>query len=114
VTVVIPPVAITIAVPSMVVFETAAIALPVARKKALSVMMRRNPDRSRVRWASPVSGMPLIMVAHGIPVALDPNKLRTWAYWLNPNDALGRRRTNSDPDGYLGGHRARNKQRQCQ
>ncbi len=107
----IPPVAIMIAVPAMVVFETAAIALPVARKEALSIMTRCNPDRTCVRWASPVSGMPPIMVAHGIPIALDPNKVRARTYRLNPNDPRGRRRTDPHSDGNLGGRRARKKQR---
>src|SRR2546427_7329128 len=86
-----------IAIPMMVVVAPAALALPIPFKEALSVMARRDPAGARVGRAGPVSVMPLVVVSHGIPVALHPEKFRTRTPWHN-HDPLRRRRADSDPD----------------
>jgi len=87
-------IAVMIAIPMMVVLAPAAIAVPVAVKKTLAVMTGSHPMRTAIRRTSPISGVPLIMALHRIPVTLHPKIVRTWSY--RPHDySRGRRRPNS-------------------
>lgn len=92
------PVVVTAAVPSMVVGHVAAIAFPVACKELLSIVMRFHPARAGVGWASPVSVVPLIMVAHGVPVAPEPNIASAGTSWLNFHDTRAWWRADSHSD----------------
>jgi hypothetical protein len=79
------PVVVPVAVPTMVVAELAVIAFPIAFEVALSVMMRLHPTRAGVRRTGPVSVVPLIVVAHWIPVAPYPGITFAGTSWLNSN-----------------------------
>src|SRR5579864_5844864 len=79
------PVVITVSVPAMVVPDLAAIAIPVALIVAVSIMTRFHPACARVHWPGPVSVVPLIVVAHRVPVAAYPGIIGAGAPWLNPN-----------------------------
>jgi len=85
---------VMVAVPVMVVFAPAAIAFPVPRKEALSVVVGHNPTRAEIGRTSPVSGMPLIMASNGIPVSLNPYEFGAWSSRDYPNHT--RRRWRSD------------------
>src|SRR5258708_40109585 len=87
-------------VPFMVVGDMAAIAIPVAFKVTLSVVMRFHPMGAGVHRTGPVSFVPLIAGAHRIPVAPYPRiagagTLRLYPYYT------GRRRR---ADSYSGGN----------
>jgi hypothetical protein len=101
------PVMVTAAVPSMVVGDLAAIAIPIAFKEAFSIMMRLHPPCAAVRWAGPVSVVPLIMVAHRVPVARYPRIAVAGASGLNPHDTRSWRRADSHSDGKLRGGSSR-------
>ena len=89
-------------IPTVIMGEAAAGPFPVAFIISLPVMMRDNPHRSRIRCTRPVSLMPAVMMAHGIPITLDPNKTRTWRGGHDRQRSGRRGRTDGDADGYLG------------
>jgi hypothetical protein len=103
VVVVVPAVAIAVFVfvPAVVVLEAAAVSVPIAREVLLAVVVWRDPVRARVRRAGPVAGVPLVVLAVRVPIALHPDEVRPRArrHLNNP----GRRgRANSDPERNLG------------
>jgi hypothetical protein len=114
VAVVVAKIAVAVAVPVMVVFALAAIAVPVAIKEALSVMVRRHPACARINCASPVSGMPLIVSSHWIPVAFHPDEFRAWTSRQNPNHPRGRWRADSNSDRNLAEHGSSNQEQEHQ
>src|SRR5581483_7639052 len=92
-------IAISVAVPAMIVLVMAVRAIPVPSEIARAVMMRPNPDRALVRRAAPIAFMPPIMAFHRIPVALYPDKPGAWHRRLH-DDSRRRRRAdlNSNRD----------------
>ena len=74
----IPVIALALAVPVMVVLHSAAITIPIAMIKALSIIARSNPASGRVYRAAPISGMPSIVVPYGKPVTVHPGEFRAW------------------------------------
>jgi len=92
-------VAVLIAVPTMIVFEPAAIAIPVAGEEPLAIMMRCNPYGAGIRRLAPIAGMPFVMVTDWIPVAVNPNKLRAGSGRPYCNHTRRRRRADSDSHG---------------
>jgi hypothetical protein len=92
------PVVVVPVIPAMVVCYAAAIAIPVAFEELLSIVMRFHPACAGVGWAGPVSVVPLVLAAHRIPVAPDPNIAGTGTSWLNPNDTRMWRRADSHSD----------------
>ena len=95
---VVAEVAIVVMVPAVVVFEAAMIALPVAFEELATVIARTDPAGTLVRRPSPVSPVPTVVTAHGIPVALDPDVVWRWAHWRHDNRTGRRRRANPDAD----------------
>ena len=95
---VVAEVAIAAAVPVMIVLDPAAVALPVAFKEAAPVIAGPDPVGAGIRWASPVSAMPFVVVSHRIPVAFDPKVIRPRGSWPGVNDARRRWRPNSHTD----------------
>ena len=65
-------VAVTVAVPMVIVLSAAAITLPIPFKKHLSVMMGGHPVRGRIGRARPISVVPPISIPDHIPVAIHP------------------------------------------
>jgi hypothetical protein len=100
VTVIIP---VTVAVPTMVMCPAAALPFPVALEEALTVMMRRDPDRADVRWTGPIARVPLVMVSHWIPVTRHPSPFWAGRGRLHHDHPRGRRRANSHANGDVGG-----------
>ena len=109
------PIVVVVAVPAVAVGIVGVAglivaALPVSRVISPAVMVGRYPDGAGIRRASPVSSMPLIVVAHRIPVTRYKRIPGTRASRLNSHDAHRRRRTNSDSHGELRKGSPRHKQ----
>ena len=71
---------VVVLVPMVVMFNLAPIALPVPRKVSFSVVMRRHPSSPCVRWPSPITFMPLVMLFPRIPITVYPYELGAWAW----------------------------------
>jgi hypothetical protein len=104
-------VVVTTAVPAMVVAELAAIAIPVAFIEALAIVTRRHPVYARVSWTGPVSLVPLIVVAHRVPVARYPGIAGAGTSRLHSQYTDRWRRADSHSDGKLGESCSRGQQR---
>src|SRR5260370_33862460 len=85
----------------MVVGDMAAIAIPVAFKVTLSVVMRFHPMGAGVHRTGPVSFAPLISGAHRIPVAPYPRIAGAGTLRLYPYYTGRGRRADSSSDGNL-------------
>src|SRR5882724_5509188 len=92
---------VTATVPAMVVARLASIAFPVTFIVLLSIVMRHHPLCSGICGTSPISVVPLIVVAYRIPVAGYPRILCARTSRLNPHDAHRRRGADSHSDGEL-------------
>jgi hypothetical protein len=89
-------IAVSVAIPFVAMLKTAAIAFPVAVVIQLSLVPRTNPVGAWIRGTSPITFVPAIMSAYGIPVAFHPDKVGTRRRrWLNYHSRRGRR-TNPD------------------
>lgn len=95
-------VATLVAVPSVVMFDTAMRSVPVASKVLLAIVMRFHPMRSNVRWPSPITSVPPVMSTYGIPITVYPDVVGSWTYWANRQNARRRWRPNSDTKRNLG------------
>src|ERR1017187_3852352 len=78
-------IAIVVTVPAMVVGDSAAIAIPIAFIEKRSIMMRFHPVCADVRWTGPVSIVPLVTVAHRVPVAPHKGIAGAGTSRLNPD-----------------------------
>jgi hypothetical protein len=76
----VPKVAIMFAVPMMIVFTPAMVAVPVSFEKTLSIMVRLDPNCPCVGRTGPVPGVPPVVISHRKPVTLYPNKFRAWTW----------------------------------
>jgi hypothetical protein len=112
-------VAVLVVVPVVIVFQPAAVSVPVTRVILLSIMVRLDPSCAFIGRSSPIAVMPFIVVPDRIPITTDPCELRPWTWWDNADFAGMRRRTDSDTKRYLGvrcrctGEKQDSKQRQC-
>jgi hypothetical protein len=59
--IVITEVSVMVVVPAMIVFNPASISLPIACKELFPIVMWGHPTSTLVRWASPITLMPLIV-----------------------------------------------------
>src|SRR6516165_10131289 len=94
-------VSIVVMVRVVVVLNAARISFPVTRVVPFAVMVRANPASPFVGWSSPVAFVPLIMVSHGIPIALYPHELRSWPFWHDHSHSDWRWLGNHDSNRYL-------------
>lgn len=94
-------VAIMVVIPMMVMFEAPAVAIPVAVVIAATFMARANPTRASVGRQRPIAAVPAIMMSVGIPIAINPEVLRTRAHRYDIV-ARGRRRPDFNADADLG------------
>jgi hypothetical protein len=101
ITIVVPEVPVATPIPMVVVLPPTGVAVPIPGEVSASFVSRRDPAGSRVRWAGPITGVPLVVVPHGIPIALDPSKFRAGARRQNPDNTWGRRCANLDSNGNL-------------
>jgi hypothetical protein len=103
------------AVRAVIVLNPTAIPTPITEKELLAVVTRPDPVRACVRRSSPVTGMPLVLPPHRIPIAVDPNKVGAWAMWLYSHHSRLRWRANSDSERDLSpGHRSNGQEHQRQ
>src|SRR5436309_668618 len=78
------------------------IAVPVALKELLTVITRFHPTCAGERRAGPVSVVPFVSVANGIPVAVYPGISGSGTAGLNANHTRTWRRSHSNPNRDLG------------
>jgi hypothetical protein len=83
-------------IPVMIVLDPSVASLPIACKIPLSVMVGRNPTRVFVRWPSPISWMPPIVMFDGIPIAFHPQEIRRWPGGHHGHHAWWRRSADLD------------------
>jgi len=94
---------VALVVPSMVVGDLAALAIPVACIVELSIMARLHPMRADINGTSPIAVVPPIVAGHRVPVVAYPGISHTGTSRLNPHYARPRGRADSYPDGKPGG-----------
>ena len=94
-------IAVMVVIPFVIVLDTALPAFPVTVVEASFIVARADPAGTLIRRAAPIAFMPAIVPAHGIPVTINPNKLRTRAWRVHVYDSRLRRTTDSDADSNL-------------
>jgi hypothetical protein len=99
--VVVTIVSVPVVIPMMIVSQAPALAFPVTVVEAAAVMVGYHPQSARVRWAGPVSVVPLPMVADRIPIAFHPNEAGSGCERPDRHDTRGRRGTDFDANRYL-------------
>ena len=87
-----------IPIPLMVMVNAALVAFPIAVIKHLSVVTWRDPSSASVRWTSPITAVPFVMVSDGIPITRNPSELGPRPWRRNANHSRSRRRSYSDSD----------------
>jgi hypothetical protein len=98
---IIVPIAVMVAVPAMVVGDSASITIPIALKVAGSIVVRFHPVGAGVHGPCPVAAVPLIAVVHGEPISIDPRVADAGTARLNSDYARPRRRSDPHSDGNL-------------
>lgn len=102
--VVIPPaiaVAIAIPIPVVVMLEPPAVTVPVTAVKLAALITRSDPGSARIRRPGPISTMPPIAMAYGIPVPVHPIIISARRDRTDTHHAGTGWRANSDSHGYL-------------
>jgi hypothetical protein len=94
-------IAIMFAVPVMVVFAPATLAIPVAGIETAAFVARTHPMCAAIWSTSPISSMPLVVASHGIPVSIHPYKFRAWPWRENPNHSWRWWRSDFYPNRHL-------------
>ena len=97
-TIVVP---LSTAIRAMVVIEPAPVSVPVAQVKLPAVISRPDPPGAPVRRACPVSVVPTIVVAGGIPITIDPEELRSRSTRQRAHHARRWGRADSEAERYL-------------
>jgi len=94
------PVVITVAIviPAVVVLKSSSVAIPVPRVELSSLITGTNPNGSFIRRPAPITGMPAVTSALGIPVAIDPYV--SWTRRLRSDSHYARRRRRTDVNSY--------------
>ena len=98
VAIVFAPIAVAVAVPAVIVLPPSVVAIPVTGEVPAALITRSNPPRAAINRQRPITGVPLIVISHGIPVALHPNVFRAGAGRQNLDHARRWRRTDLYPD----------------
>jgi hypothetical protein len=99
-------IAITVVIPMVVMLAAAALAVPIAFKKSLSIVMGRHPMRRCIGRTAPISVVPPISVSDCIPVPIDPKIIGAGAGRNHSYYTRWRRRPNSHSDRNLGKSRS--------
>jgi hypothetical protein len=93
-----PIIPFSMLVPVVVVLSPAVFAFPVTCIVMPALIPRSQPVRTFIRRTSPVSFVPIPVVAYGIPVPFDPEISGTGLGWANAFDSRRRRRTDLNAD----------------
>jgi hypothetical protein len=96
-------IAVTVTVPTMIVFTPAMISIPIADVVLRAVVARLYPAGAGIGRTRPVAVVPLVVMADWVPIAWNPNELRArWRgqraharWWWRPD-------VNPHADRYLG------------
>jgi hypothetical protein len=104
---------VSVPIPMMVMLPAAGTAVPVPVKVTPALVVRCYPPCRRISRASPISGVPLVMVSSCIPVALYPNEIGTGGWRQDPNHTRRRRGPNLDSDGDLAEGECGGKDQEC-
>src|SRR5258708_23032792 len=107
-----PPVAGPVAVLAVIVIKAATVAFPIAVVITVAVITRKDPLRTRIGRARPVSFMPDIAAIDRIPVSIYPGELRTRCGRPHPNHARRGRRTNINSERHLSAEHGSTRQKQ--
>jgi hypothetical protein len=94
-------IAIMTAIPFVIVFDAAMATIPIAREKLLTIVMRADPVGTLVRRTRPVTFMPAIMPADGIPISVNPGKTRSGRSGMHGHNSRRRRRSEVDANANL-------------
>ena len=89
---------VTIAIPTMIVLNSAAITVPVAHEIVFAVVMRRDPVSTLIRWTRPVPLVPPVTGSHGIPIPFNPHEIATGSVRLHDNHTRPWWRPHADSD----------------
>ena len=100
-------VAIALMIPTVIVFDVAAIAVPIAGKELSSIMVRTHPARSFIGRPSPIARMPYVTTTHRIPVTIHPSEFGSGSFRDYANHTRWRRRPDSDAQRNLRGAQRR-------
>jgi hypothetical protein len=100
---------VPITVPVVVVVHPAPISFPVPFKVFPALITRSPPTSAGIGCPSPIASMPVPMVSHRIPIAIDPyifgcgwKSVNHWRRWRRAVNHWRRwRRTDPDADGNL-------------
>jgi len=106
-------VAFTIVIPFVAMLKAAAIAFPVAVVKESTFEARTDPVGARIRGTSPITFVPAVMTVYGIPVAFNPDKIRTRRRRRRNNHSWRGRRSNPDANTNLGAYAVGAEQQNC-
>lgn len=104
-TIVVSVIAIVIAVPMMIVFAAAALAIPIASEELRPIVVGGDPSGPSIWRPRPITVMPAVVSPDRIPIAVHPKIFGTGSRRKNPNHARWWRRTDCDSDGYLSENR---------
>src|SRR3984893_4685451 len=94
-------VALTLAIPVVIMIEAAMLSLPVAVIVSAALPARSDPDCSAVRGECPITRVPNVAAIYHVPIAVHPYVARARSYRPDAQHARRRRCANPDSDGYL-------------
>ena len=63
---------VSIPIPVVVMIYPSSIPFPIARKVLFTIMTWLDPSSPFIRWQGPISFVPTVMPANGIPIPTDP------------------------------------------
>ena len=96
-------VAVVVVIPVVVVIEPAVGSVPVAGVVAATFVARPDPASALIRRTRPVTGMPAIVMAYRIPVAVYPEEFRARGHGADGNHARRGRWADLNADADLSG-----------
>ena len=99
-------VAVAVMVPAMVMLNPASLAGPISAEEAPAFIVRWSPACAWIGRQSPVAGVPAVVAANRIPVAVNPEIVGPGANWPGGENPRRRRRPYLDADGNLGTQQA--------
>ena len=94
-------IAVMAAIPSVIVFHAAVIAFPITREKLCAIVVRADPVSTFIRRTGPVSVMPAITAADGIPISVHPGKAGSGSSGMHCHNTRWRGRSDPDADANL-------------
>ena len=96
-------IAVVVMIPAVIVFDVAAIPIPVTLEEFISLVTRTHPARPFIGRPRPITGVPYVTATHRIPIPVDPNELGSGSLRDHANHTRWRRLPNPDADGKLCG-----------